>query len=47
MLIEFDIPQKEIDMTPYENRNNTYSFSENEVENKQTPFRLTYISNSI
>jgi len=31
MLTEFDIPQKEIDLTFYENRNNSYSFSENEL----------------
>ena len=31
MLTEFIIPQKEIDLTPYENRNNSYSFRENEL----------------
>ena len=31
MLAEFDIQQEEIDLTPYENRDNAYSFDENEV----------------
>lgn len=31
MLTEFDVQRDEIDLTPYENRNNTYSFDENEL----------------
>ena len=31
MLAEFDIPQKEIDLTPYASRNNSYSFGDNEL----------------
>jgi ferredoxin len=31
MLLEFDIPKSEIDLTPYETRNNSYTFSENDL----------------
>ena len=31
MLTGFDTQQEEIDLTPYENRSNTYSFNENEL----------------
>jgi len=31
MLREFDIPKEEIDLTSYENRNNSYSFNEDEL----------------
>ena len=31
MLAEFDAQQEEIDLTPYENRDNAYSFDENEL----------------
>ena len=31
MLAEFDAPKEEIDLTPYENKDNSYSFNENEL----------------
>ena len=31
MLSEFDLPKKEIDLTPYENKDNTYSFSNRDL----------------
>ena len=37
MLAEFDIQQEEIDLTPYENRNMSYSFNEDELVIVGTP----------
>ena len=37
MLSEFDIPKCNVDLTPYETRNNSYSFSENDLVIIGTP----------